>query len=100
MTNIPTRISPGLVIFQPYFRRADSGIENWQDVIDPAFQDLIGVGIQADIRVLAHMHGIQIILVNVTDDPDIRKIGNRKGIGARQTLHARCIGNLLVRDYT
>ena len=40
------------------------------------FKTLPGIGVQMDVRVLADVHGVEIILVNVTDDPDIGEIGN------------------------
>ena len=59
-------------------------------------RSLIGIGVQADVGGLADVHGIEIVFVNVADDPDIRKIGDGEGIGAGQALHAGCVGDLLV----
>ena len=89
----------GVGDFEPNFCGAEIGIENRQNIIDASFEDLIGIGIQADVRILADVYGIEIIFVNVTDDPDIRKIGDGEGIGRTQALHARCVGDLLVGDH-
>src|SRR5579863_476715 len=57
-------------------RSTDIGIQNWQDVIDLSLQDPLGIGVQVDVREVPDTRGVEIILVNVTDDPDIRKIRN------------------------
>src|ERR1700722_18199023 len=66
--------------FEPHLRSAEAGIENRQDVIDAPFEDPVWVGVQADIRILADAHGVEIIFVNIADDPHIRKIRDREGI--------------------
>ena len=76
------RIMPGLATSMPNLGGVHAGIEDWQDVVDSAFEDLVGVGVQANIRGLADVHGVEIVFVNVADDPDIRKIGDGEGIGA------------------
>src|ERR1039458_3826879 len=85
--------------FEPNLRSTEAGIENRQDVIDPPFADMVGIGVQPDIRVLTDVHRVEIVLVNVTDDPDIRQIRDGEGIGRAQSLHARRVCNLLVSDH-
>ncbi len=70
----------GVGDFKANFCGAKAGIENRQDVIDPAFEDAVGIGVQVDIRVFADAHCVEIIFVNVADDPDIREVGDGEGI--------------------
>jgi hypothetical protein len=65
---------------QTYFRGAKVGIENWQDVIHAALEYLVGIGIEMDIGSVADAHGVEVIFVQVADDPDVREIGNGEGI--------------------
>ncbi len=70
----------GIGDLKPNLGGADVGIENRQNVVDAALEDLVGIGVQVNIRVLADVHGVEIIFVNVADDPDIGKIGDGEGI--------------------
>ena len=85
--------------FDPDLCRADIRIEYRQNVVDPAFEDLLGIRVQPDIGELADMHRIEIVFVNVADDPDIRKIGDSEWIRGSQSLDARRVRNLLISDY-
>src|SRR5580658_5471386 len=67
--------------FKAYFCRMQRGIENRQNVIDAAFEHLAGVSVQTDIRIFADVHRIEIIFVDIADDPDKRKIGDSERIG-------------------
>ena len=82
---------PGIGHFEANFCRAEAGIENRQYVIDPSFEDFVGISVQVDIGVFADVHRVEIIFVNVTDDPDIGKIRNGEGIRAAQPLHASAL---------
>ena len=75
------RIMPGVGDFEANFGGAEAGIENRQNVVDPALEDLVGIGVQMDVGVFADVHRVEIIFVNVADDPDIRQIGNGERIG-------------------
>src|SRR3984957_16956111 len=86
--------------FDPDLGGADTRIENRQNVVDPSLKDFIGIRIQLNIRSLSDVHRVEIILVNIADDPNIRKIRDGEWTGARQTLHPSCVGNLLLRDYS
>ena len=82
MTNIPTRIIPGFATSSRTLAVRMLGSRTGRMLSIRPFEDLVGIGVQTDIRVLADVHGIEIIFVNVADDPDIRKIGDGEGIGA------------------
>src|ERR1039458_8591348 len=90
----------GVGHFQPNFRSADRGIENGKYVVDAAFQNLVGISVQMDIGILADVYGVEIVFVNIADDPDIRQIGDGERIGAGQALHTGCVGDLLVGDHS
>ena len=51
-----------------------------------------------DVGGLADAHGVEIVLVDVADDPDVGKIGDGERIRAGKPLHASRIGDLLVGD--
>ena len=73
---------PGLATSSRTFAVWRVGIENRQDVVDASLEDLFGIGVQADIGIFADAHGIEIVFVNVADDPDMGKIGDGERIGA------------------
>src|SRR5579863_6241021 len=81
------------------FRGTNAGIENGQDVVDAAFENFAGVGIQVDVRDIADVDGVEIVFINIADDPDIGEIGDGKRVGAGEPLNARCAGDLLVGNY-
>ena len=90
--------NPGIRHLQTNFRGVHGWIEHGQNVIDPSFDNLIRISIQMDIRKLTHTHRVQIVFVNVANDPDISKIGNGHRIRRAQPLHACRIRNLLDGD--
>src|SRR3984957_6808469 len=69
------------------FCGTEVGIENRQNVIDPALQGPIGIRIQADVGGFADLRGVKVVFVNVANNPDIRQIRNGEGIGSGQTLN-------------
>src|SRR6202034_4224508 len=62
-----------------YFRGPNLRIEDCANVADDASEDAVGVSIQANIHLLTQTHFGKIILVDIAYDPDMRKIGDRKG---------------------
>src|SRR5580704_794570 len=83
---------------QTYFCGTDAGIENRQNVIDASLEGLVRIRIEMDLGSLADADRVEIVFINVADDPDVGKIGNRKRIRTRQRLNAGGVGDLLVRD--
>ena len=73
---------PRIGHLQPNLRRAETRIKNRQDVIDAALQNLAGICVQPDIGILPDVYGIEIVFINVANDPDVRKIGDGKRIGS------------------
>ena len=90
----------GIGDLEPDLRRADRGIENRADVADSPGKNAVRISIQLDVRVLAQAHVFQIVLIDIADDPDVRQIGNRKRVGGREALHARCRRHLLIGDHS
>ncbi len=83
VANMPTRIMPGILHFQPDLRGADVGIENRADIADPPGENAVRIGVQLDVGKLAHVHVLQIVFKDIADNPDVRKIGNRERVGRR-----------------
>ena len=52
-----------------------------------------------DVRVFAEVNLRHIVLEHVADDPHVGHVGDRERIRRGESLHARGVGNLLVRDY-
>ena len=42
---------------------------------------LVGIGCEANVGLLAKVHGGEIVLVDIADDPDVREIGDGEGVG-------------------
>ena len=61
---------PGVLHFQPDLRGADSGVEDGPDVADTALKHPAGIGVEADVRIVAQADEGEIVLVHVADDPD------------------------------
>src|SRR6266852_1120530 len=53
-----------------------------------------------NIRVLSNVHGVEIVFINITDDPDIGQIRDGEGIWRAQSLDSRRVRYLLVGDDT
>ena len=49
-----------------------------------ALENLLGIGIQVDVGEFADAHRVEIILVNIADNPDVGKIGDREGVRSPQ----------------
>ena len=62
----------GIFNFETNLRGTDRGIENRAYVTDPRLENLAGVGIEMNIRIIANLNLRQRILVNVTNNPDMR----------------------------
>ena len=90
----------GILHFQPDLRRANVRVHDRQNVADSPLQNPARISDQMDVRVLADMHLRHVVLIHVANDPDVRDVGNRKGIRWRQGLHARGIRDLLIGDYS
>ena len=43
-----------------------------------ALQEPVRIGVQLDIRILAHVHLRQIVFIHVADDPHVRHVGDRE----------------------
>ena len=71
----------GIVDLDAHLGGADLRIEDGADVADHASQDAVGIGREANVRLLAKMHRGEIVLVDIADDPDVRQVGDGKGIG-------------------
>ena len=68
----------GIGYLDAHLGGANGRIKKRIDFADRAFDHAIGIGIQADIGSLAYVNRRQIILVNITDDPYVREIGDGK----------------------
>ena len=99
VTNMPRRIIPGFAHFEAHLRGAQGGVENRQDVADPALQRPCRDKRSDGCPRIAEVHGVEIVLVHVADDPDVGQIGNGERVGAGRALHARRVGDLLVGDH-
>ena len=86
--------------FQADFRGAEIGVKNLPDVTDSAFQNLVGIGVQMNVGIIAEMNLRESILVHVADDPNMRQVRNGERVRAGQALHARRVCHLLVGDHT
>ena len=71
----------GIVDLNADFGGADLRIEDGADVADDAGENAVGIGGEADVRLLAEMHGGEIVLVDIADDPDVGEIGDGEGVG-------------------
>src|SRR5271156_818561 len=60
--------------------RADVGVEDGQNVVDPSFEELIGIGIEVDVCVFPNIDCTEIVFVDIADDPDVRKVRKRERI--------------------
>ena len=76
---------------------ADTGIEDWKNIVDPALEYAAWISIESDLRRVAGLNVGQIIFVYVTDDSHGREIGDGEGTRP-QALHAARIGYLLIGD--
>ena len=66
------------------------GIQHRANVADRSREDLVGIGIQADVRLSRPRRTMaKIIFVNVAQNPDVRQVGNRKRIGRAEALRRR-----------
>lgn len=64
----------GIVDLDTNFGGADRGIEDGTDVADGAFDDLIGIGVEADVGGVSQADVRQIVFVDVADDPYVGEI--------------------------
>ena len=62
----------GIFDLETDLRGTDRGIENRAYVADPRFENLAGVGIETNIRIISNLNLRQRILINVTNNPDMR----------------------------
>ena len=90
---------PRIAHFDAHLGRAEVRIENRADVADPALEDLVGIGVQADFGGVAQAHIGQIVFVHVADDPDVGQVRNRERVRAK-CLHPRGIRDLLVGNHS
>ena len=81
VTNMPGRIRPGLRTSMRTLAVRMLGSRIGPMLLMRPGEDLVGIGVQADVGVLAEVHVRQIVLVDVADDPDVREIGNGERIG-------------------
>ena len=72
----------GIFHFDPDLGGVDVGIEDGEDIVDASFERLVGKRVQANLGLVADADGVEIIFVNVADDPDIGKIGDGERVGA------------------
>ena len=71
----------GIIDLDAYFGRAYLWIEDGTNVTDHSGEDAVGIGCKTNIRLLTEMHHRKIVLIHITNDPDMRQIGDGKGIG-------------------
>jgi hypothetical protein len=75
------------------------GIEHVRDVGDLAFEDALREGVEADFGGIAEMNFAEIILENIAEYPDLRKIGDGEKVGSViEALHAFRSGDILLDD--
>ena len=60
----------GIVDLDANFGGADIGIEDGADVADAAGDDLIGIGVEANVGGIAQAHVRQIVFVDIAENPD------------------------------
>jgi len=80
VTNMPTA-SCRVGDFEPNLGRVIVGSRTGRMLPIRPFKTC-GISGQVNIRILARMYGVEIVFVNVADDPHIRKVGDGEGIGA------------------
>ena len=69
-----------IIDLDAYLGGADLRIEDGTNVADHASQDPVGIGSEANVRLLTEMHRGKIVLVDIADDPDVRQVGDGEGV--------------------
>src|SRR5579859_6980603 len=77
---------PGVDYFHADFGGADVGIKNRADVADLSRQAFFGIGDETNLRGFAEVHVSEIVFVDVTENPDVGKIGNGEWICTHESL--------------
>ncbi len=72
---------PRIRNFQADLRRAQVGIEDGADIGDPAFKHLVRIRVQMNVRVLIEPDKGEVVLIDVAQNPHLRKVGDGKRIG-------------------
>ena len=92
---------PGILHFQPHLGGAQiADRESGRYCRSRALKTLSGIGVQMDVRVLAHVHVRQIVFVHVADDPDLGEVGDGEQVRRIvERLDARRRGHLLLGDH-
>src|SRR5258708_16911419 len=55
-------------------------MENGANIVNDTGQNAIRISRKTDIGLLAEMNRGEIVLVDITDDPDVREVGDGKGV--------------------
>ncbi len=91
---------PGILNFDANLGGTNIGIEDGSDIADSSLENDIGVGVEANLGILAERDESQIVLIHVAHDPHTRQIGNGEGVGRSQTLRTGGGRDLLIGDHT
>src|SRR5436305_1434976 len=62
-----------------HLRRAQAGVEHRPNVADTSCKHLVRIRADVNLRCLPQLQLGQIIFEDITENPDMRKIGNREG---------------------
>ena len=100
VTNMPSRIIPGLAISSRTLAVRVLGSRIGPMLLMRPLKSLVRIGVQAHVGELAHMHAGQVVLVNVAQNPHAGKIRDGEQVGRIiQRLHARRVGHVLLHDH-
>ena len=81
------------------FGGASIGIENTRDVADFSSKNTIRKCVQTDVCWISDADGGKIVLIDVAEHPDFRKVSDGKQVGRIiQALDALKSGNILLDD--
>jgi len=70
----------GILHLNTHLSGTEAGIENGKNVVDATLEDPVGIGIETDVGRVADAHRVEIIFVNVADNPDVGQVGDGEGI--------------------
>src|ERR1700751_66130 len=91
----------GICYFDSNFSRAGITIEDLSYVADAAVKNTAWIGVQFHVRCVTEAHGREVIFINITDDPDSRKIRNGEEVWlVVRSTNARGLRDVLLNDRT
>src|SRR5579863_5045602 len=76
--------SCGVGDFEADFGGAKVGIEDGENVVHAGFEGFAGKSGEVNVGGIADAHGVQVIFIDVADDPDVGQVGDGERIGAAE----------------